>query len=114
MVSGTTWFSMPLPAPITGAAMTGHDDPVSPVELNSVLPSIAACFSTASACGCRLFPSPSITGSGSVESGPPVIGLVGLVSHSPNDAFACIGPFASSVHCWNIFSTSASDRLEPK
>ena len=40
---GTGWGATPLPPPATGATSSGQPEPLSPAELNSVRPSIAAC-----------------------------------------------------------------------
>ncbi len=84
MVTGTTWLTTPLPAPITGRATTGQDEPVSPVETKMVLPSTAACRVISVSEASELLPSPSATGRLGLASAWPTSGLItGMVSHSP-------------------------------
>src|ERR1700751_3652462 len=108
------WLATPLPAPAYGPnTRTGHEDPVSPVAANKVRPSSTPCSSVCSA-------------TGSSASGAPVpyiafwsslllncvgivlssVALAGEVSHSPNDALACLGPFGSPTHLTKSASTS--------
>ena len=69
---------------MTGAMTAGHEDPVSPVEENSVLPSTAACRRICVQVASELLPSPYASGSDGVSKGCPAIGLItGTVSHSP-------------------------------
>ena len=77
----TARVARPFVEPTTGIPITGHEEPVSPVEEKSVRPSMAPCS--------------RILSPGTSMPSTKIALALPTFSHSPNEALPCSGPFLS-------------------
>src|SRR3954453_19142595 len=102
--------------------MAAHEEPASPEDAKNVRPSITACCSSSAWAGSLELLSPWLTGVASWFSLPLIgyraslfsVGLSGLTSHSPSDAFMIGGPVGSFTHVAVAPTRSVSARLGAK